>query len=245
MFSLNYTNIFRQKLKAVKKKIQKIQDIKIIRTSRRSKSISLKIRNGELEISCPYNTSEIFLKNLIERKKEWINKNIDRSRKNHKKIDQISNGFITFKGLVLQLIYKKSNFERITVEDNELKIFYSEKSKSRQLIIEWLKLQANNFLRARLSFLSKRISIEFNSLTIKSYTARWGSCNIKGDIFLNWKLIMLPESVIDYVLIHELAHINVPNHSSEFWELVKKKNPNYLKHKRWLRDNGSSFILFS
>ena len=245
MFSLNYTNIFRQKLKAVKKKIQKIQDIKIIRTSRRSKSISLKIRNGELEISCPYNTSEIFLKNLIERKKEWIDKNIDRSRKNHKKIDQISNGFITFKGLVLPLIYKKSHFERITVEDNELKIFYSEKSKSRQLITEWLKLQANNFLRARLSFLSKRISIEFNSLTIKSYTARWGSCNIKGDIFLNWKLIMLPESVIDYVLIHELAHINVPNHSSEFWELVKKKNPNYFKHKRWLKDNGSSFILFS
>ena len=245
MFLLNYTNIFRQKLKAVKKKIQKIQDVKIIKTSRRSKSISLKIRNGELEISCPYNTSEIFLKNLIERKKEWINKNIDRSRKNHKKINQISNGFITFKGLVLQLIYKKSNFERITVEDNELKIFYSEKSKSRQLIIEWLKLQANNFLRARLSFLSKRISIEFNSLTIKSYTARWGSCNIKGDIFLNWKLIMLPESVIDYVLIHELAHINVPNHSSEFWELVKKKDPNYYKHKRWLKDNGSPFILFS
>ena len=56
---------------------------------------------------------------------------------------------------------------------------------------------------------------------------------------------MLPESVIDYVLIHELAHINVPNHSSEFWELVKKKDPNYCKSKKWLKDNGSSFILFS
>ena len=71
MFSLNYTNIFSQKLKAVKKKIQKIQGIKIIRTSRRSKSISLKIRNGELEVSCPYNTSEIFIK-LIERKKNGL-----------------------------------------------------------------------------------------------------------------------------------------------------------------------------
>ena len=245
MFSFNYTNIFSQKSKAVKKKIQKIQGIKIIRTSRRSKSISLKIRNGELEVSCPYNTSESFLKNLIERKKEWINKNIDRSRKNHKKIDQISKGFITYKGLVLKLIYEKSDFEGITVEDNVLKILYSDESKSKKLIIEWLKLQANNFLRARLSFLSKRISIEFNSLTIKSYTARWGSCNIKGDIFLNWKLIMLPENVIDYVLIHELAHIYFPNHSREFWELVKKKDPNYCKNKRWLRDNGSSFILFS
>ena len=143
--------------------------------------------------------------------------------KNHKKIDQISNGFVTYKGVDLKLVYEKSNLEGIAVEDNNLKIFYSDKSKSKKLIIEWLKLQANNFLRARLSFLSKRISIEFNSLTIKSYTARWGSCNIKGDICLNWKLIMLPESVIDYVLIHELVHINVPNHSSEFWELVKKK----------------------
>ena len=245
MFSLNHTNIFSQKLKAVKKKIQKIKGIKIIRTSRRSKSISLKIRNGELVVSCPYNTSEIFIKNLIERKKVWINKNIDRSRKNQKKIDQISNGFITYKGLVLKLVYEKSNLEGIAVEDNELKIFYSDKSKSKKLIIEWLKLQANNFLRARLSFLSKRISIEFNSLTIKSYTARWGSCNTKGDIFLNWKLIMLPESVIDYVLIHELAHINVPNHSREFWKKKKKKDPNYCKNKRWLKDNGSSFILFS
>ena len=245
MFSLNYTNIFSQKLKAVKKKIQKIQGIKIIRTSRRSKSISLKIRNGELEVSCPYNTSETFLKNLIQSKKEWINKNIDRSRKNHKNIDQISHGFITYKGQILKLVYEKSNFEGIAVEDNKLKIFYSDESKSKKLIIEWLKLQANNFLRARLSFLSKRISIEFNSLTIKSYTARWGSCNIRGDIFLNWKLIMLPESVIDYVLNHELAHINVPNHSKEFWRLVKKKDPNYCKNKRWLKDNGSSFILFS
>ena len=244
MFSFNYTNIFSHRLKAVKKKVQKTRDVKIIRTSRRSKSISLKIINGILEISCPYNTSEIFIKNLIEKKKVWINKNIERSRKIHQKIDQISNGFISYKGSVLKLVYKKSNIERIVVEDNELKIFYSVESRSKKLIIEWLKLQANNFLRERLMFLSKRISIEFNSLTIKSYTARWGSCNIRGDIFLNWKLIMLPESVIDYVLIHELAHISVPNHSKKFWELVKKKNPNYCKNQKWLKDNGSSFILF-
>ena len=244
MFSLNFTKIFSNGSKVDKKKVQKIQDIKIIRTSRRSKSISLKIRNGELEISCPYNTSETFIKNLVERKKVWIEKNIERSRKNQLKIDQISNGLITYKGIVLELVYKKSKIERIVVEDNKLKIFYSDESRSRKLIVDWLKLQANNFLRARLLFLSKRISIQFNSLTIKSYIARWGSCNIRGDIFLNWKLIMLPKSVIDYVLIHELAHINVPNHSKKFWELVKKKDPNYCKNQQWLKDNGSSFILF-
>ena len=245
MFSFNYTNIFSLRLKAAKKKVQKIQDIKIIRTSRRTKSVSLKVRNGQLEISCPFNTSEIFLKNLIERKKLWIDKNIELSKKNQKKIDQISNGLITFKGKVLRLVYKKSNLERIVIEENELKIFYLDRFRSKKLIIEWLKLQANNFLEARMLLLSDLIGIKFNSLTIKSYTARWGSCNIKGDIFLNWKLIMLPESVIDYVLIHELAHINVPNHSKKFWDLIKRKNPDYCKNKKWLKDNGSSFILFN
>ena len=244
MLSLNFTNIFSHGLKADKKKVQKLHDIKIIRTSRRSKSISLKIRNGELEIFCPYNTSETFLKNLVERKKVWIKKNIERSRMNQLKIDQISNGFITYKGHVLKLVYKKSNIERIVVEDKKLKIFYSDESRCKKLIIEWLRLQANNFLRLRLLFLSKRISIRFNSLTIKSYTARWGSCNMRGDIFLNWKLIMLPERVIDYVLIHELAHVNVPNHSKKFWKLVRKKDPNYCKNQQWLKDNGSAFILF-
>ena len=185
------------------------------------------------------------MKNLIERKKVWIDKNIERSKKNQKNIDQISNGLITFKGKVLPLVYKKSNFEKIAIEENEFKIFYSDKYRSKKLIIDWLKLQANNFLKKRILFLSKRTGIEFNSVTIKSYTARWGSCNIEGNIFLNWKLIMLPESVIDYVLIHELAHINIPNHSKKFWDLVKIKNPDYCKNKKWLKDNGSSFILFS
>ena len=245
MFSFNYTNILRSGFDVSKKKVQKLQDIKIIRTSRRTKSVSLKVRNGQLEISCPFNTSEIFLKNLIERKKLWIDKNIELSKKNQKKIDQISNGLITFKGKVLRLVYKKSNLERIVIEGNELKIFYLDRFRSKKLIIEWLKLQANNFLEARMLLLSDLIGIKFNSLTIKSYTARWGSCNIKGDIFLNWKLIMLPESVIDYVLIHELAHINVPNHSKKFWDLIKRKNPDYCKNKKWLKDNGSSFILFN
>ena len=245
MFSFNYTNILRSGFDVSKKKVQKLQDIKIIRTSRRTKSVSLKVRNGQLEISCPFNTSEIFLKNLIERKKLWIDKNIELSKKNQKKIDQISNGLITFKGKVLRLVYKKSNLERIVIEGNELKIFYLDRFRSKKLIIEWLKLQANNFLEARMLLLSDLIGIKFNSLTIKSYTARWGSCNIKGDIFLNWKLIMLPESVIDYVLIHELAHIKVPNHSKKFWDLIKRKNPDYCKNKKWLKDNGSSFILFN
>ena len=96
---------------------------------------------------------------MVERKKVWIEKNIERSRKNHLKIDQISNGFITYKGIVLELVYKKSKIERIVVEDNKLKIFYSDKSRSRKLIVEWLKLQANNFLRAKIVIFIVNVSV--------------------------------------------------------------------------------------
>ena len=81
-------------------------------------------------------------------------------------------------------------------------------------------------------------------MKIRSYRARWGSCNEKGDISLNWKLIMLPESVIDYVLIHELVHVLRHDHSKLFWNLVEKKCPNYKEEKKWLKENGGSLIGF-
>jgi len=226
---------------------EKIENVIVKRTSRRLKTVVLRIRNGDVEILCPMHTSNIFLRGLIHEKKEWIQKKLKNSLKNLENIDQISNGYIKYKGLKLWLIYEKANFEKIVLCSKELKIFYNQnKTKNlRKLILDWLKLKSKIFLKDRLIFLSNKIDIRFNTLKIKSYKARWGSCNDKGEIFLNWKLIMLPESVIDYVLIHELAHIIVPNHSKDFWSLVESKDPSYKEKKRWLMDNGSNLISIS
>ena len=229
-----------------KKKIEIIDNVKIIRTFNRKKTLTLRVKNSQAEILCPYYTSSNYLKNLIEKKKNWIRKNKKNNSRNLSEIDQISKGYIRYKGEKLSLIYEKAKADRVLLQDKNLRVFHSDESleKKKRIIILWLKYESQKFLNERLLFLSKKININFNSLKIRSYRARWGSCNEKGDISLNWKLIMLPESVIDYVLIHELAHVTIPNHSKYFWSLVEKKYPNYKEKKKWLREKGGPLISF-
>ena len=121
----------------------------------------------------------------------------------------------------------------------------NKKNDKKRLVIQWLKAYADKYLIERVSTLSKKVDINFTSVNVKAYKARWGSCTYKGEISLNWKLIMLPDRVIDYVIIHELSHVIVPNHSKLFWNLVEKKCPNYVENKKWLIKNGSSLISLS
>ena len=107
-----------------------------------------------------------------------------------------------------------------------------------------MRKESEIYLRQRIKTISSKVGIKFKSLKIKSYTGRWGSCDSFGVICLNWKLIMLPIDVIDYVIIHELAHIIVPNHSKNFWNLVREKDSQYLKRKNWLKENGAPLIRF-
>lgn len=225
-------------------KIQFLEEIKIIRTTKRIKTLSVVIRNGKCEIKCPYFTTDKFLRKLLKKKETWIEIKIKESLMNAEKIRKFGKNYICYQGKKITLVDKVSNQKKIIKTKNRLEIFYdSQKSAVRKnLIINWLKSEAKSYLSKRIIFLSNKIDIKYKSVFIKSYRSRWGCCSSKGEIFLNWKLIMLPKQVIDYVIIHELAHIIFPNHSKYFWELVEKKCPNYTKSKEWLSKNGQVSI---
>ena len=79
-------------------------------------------------------------------------------------------------------------------------------------------------------------------LKIRFYAARWGSCNRRQEIQLNWSLIACPDAVIDYVLVHELAHLVHFNHSRDFWQPVGTYYPEYKPHERWLQQQGPLYL---
>ena len=105
-------------------------------------------------------------------------------------------------------------------------------------------MEAKKYLVNRVQLVSSKIRINFKSLNLKGYRAMWGSCNSRSEICLNWKLVMLPKKVIDYVIVHELCHIIEPNHSKSFWSLVKKYDSKYIENKNWLKKNGAEIIKF-
>ncbi len=112
-----------------------------------------------------------------------------------------------------------------------------------RLLKDWYKQQANTLLPRRTRELANQIGLQPRDIEIKTYRARWGSCALSGDIQLNWKLLMAPVAVIDYVIIHELCHLQHHNHSSAFWDLVETFEPNHRAHRAWLRQHGHQLDL--
>lgn len=102
----------------------------------------------------------------------------------------------------------------------------------------WMIEKAQDIIRARTEELSKVIGVVFNNIRIKDTKTRWGSCSSKGNLNFNFRIVMSPEVVMDYIIIHELCHLKHMNHSQEFWRCVESYMPDYPKYKDWLRKKG-------
>ncbi len=113
----------------------------------------------------------------------------------------------------------------------------------RHYFITWYKKKAQDFISQRLDYFSRILKLRYESFKITSAQNRWGSCSEDNGLAFSFRLIMAPPDVIDYVIVHELAHIREKNHSIRFWQLVEDAMPEYKTHKRWLKDNHYKFII--
>jgi len=98
---------------------------------------------------------------------------------------------------------------------------------------------ARETINERLSFYSRIIGVTYNDVRIKEQKTRWGSCSKKGNLNFNWRIIMAPPWVTDYVIIHELCHLRFLDHSKRYWSMVESYMPDYKKARQWLKENGA------
>ncbi|HWR43756.1 SprT family zinc-dependent metalloprotease [Sporomusa sp.] len=107
-----------------------------------------------------------------------------------------------------------------------------------QIVKAWLIDQAGKLFLDKTKDWAAVIGVRPVRITIKDQKTRWGSCSSLGNINYNWRIIMAPPRVADYLIIHELCHMLVPNHSVKFWEQVSRFSPDYQECRKWLTDNG-------
>jgi predicted metal-dependent hydrolase len=103
----------------------------------------------------------------------------------------------------------------------------------------FLKKRAAQMITGRVEIKAGELDLHPKQVSIRSQKTRWGSCSSKGSLSFNWRLVMVPPEVLDYVVIHELIHIGEHNHSKRFWEKVVAIDPAYKNHRRWLKENQS------
>jgi predicted metal-dependent hydrolase len=102
---------------------------------------------------------------------------------------------------------------------------------------------ARGEIAARLDAACARAGVSYSSLTIRGQRTRWASCSSSGSMSFNWRLLLAPEPVLDYVVWHEVCHLRVHDHSRRFWALVESHCPGYREQVRWLRRNGATLVL--
>ncbi len=98
--------------------------------------------------------------------------------------------------------------------------------------------QAKEYFPERVAYYAQLLQVDVGRITIREQKTRWGSCSSKGNLNFNWRLMLAPEEIRDYVVLHEIAHRKELNHSPAFWKIVESVMPDYEDRKQWLKDHG-------
>lgn len=211
-----------------------MENVVIIRSRKRS-TVGIRILpDATVQVTIPFLYPKIFVKKILQEKKSWIEEKqqLMRTRAIEKKDKKY-----WYLGKQYDLVTKTGLKDVIEVSDHMYIGSASEKYRTTYLT-SWYKKQARKIIFERVVLYAKKANASYRSINLTSAETRWGSCSSQKTLNFNWKLVMAPIEVIDYVVAHELAHLQELNHSRAFWEEVRKMYPLYREYRTWLKRYG-------
>ena len=226
----------------------------IIRSNRKTVGLEVSIEEGVI-VRAPEKISEERIKEVVKKKAEWImrkQKRLDEIKPAPKPKEFISGERLPYLGRRYRLKVKRVDTIGVSVNLYQGKLMidvgsdlgeYERKEIIKNKVMQWYRKHAEKQIKERVKKYQNKIGVEPNSIKIKKQKKRWGSCSSLGNLNFNWKLIMAPMRIIDYIVVHELAHLKYPNHSKEYWDLVESIIPDYEQKQEWLRINGRQLDL--
>jgi predicted metal-dependent hydrolase len=230
-----------------------------IKRSVRATRVRIVVKLGKVEVVAPVKgVSEKRIAQFVQEKRQWIEQTLA-------KIAQMTQSHgspipdvygegteILYRGQAYRLSLQAAKLKRLKIEFTDHFIVHfpdgllceQQGEAIKKTLLQWLKKQTLVQVQAAVSQHAERKQLFPRSITIKSQKSRWGSCGYHGDININWLLILAPPEVLEYVVVHELCHIQVKNHSQQFWDLVTEHLPDYKQRRRWLKTQGRSLMAF-
>ncbi len=141
-----------------------------------------------------------------------------------------------FLGKEYRINYIKAGKECVMFCNDEFLVYASKHNKEtvNALLEEWYRKKAREIFAKRVECFLPYIGKKVNRIAIRGQHTRWGSCSSKGNLNFNWRLLLAPPEIIDYVVVHELCHLLHMNHSKDFWNSVENILPDYRQRKLWL-----------
>jgi predicted metal-dependent hydrolase len=216
-----------------------------VKVSSRSRSYKLSLPHGGVPLlTVPRYGRWVEAKAFLERHTPWLAEHIERSVK---PVAFVRGAIVPLRGVNHRIVPtgRVRGVVEVGEHDGELALLVpgAPEHRSRRLI-DWLKAEAHHDLEKRVKLHAANLGVEVKSIIMRAQTTRWGSCSSTGKLNFNWRLVLAPPYVLDYVAAHEVAHLVEMNHSDAFWATVEQSLPTMERGREWLRAHGRELMVY-
>jgi len=216
-----------------------MQTVQILRSQRKTLSIEVRL-DGSVLVRAPLRASQARIDAVLRERQAWIeSKLIQVARLRELNPVRAYQPGETFPYLgewyPLEFVQRKTPLLDL---NGSFRLAHGAAADPRPVFIRWYQQQAKTIFAERVGYWSARTGLKPTRLGLSSARTRWGSCSSKGSVNLSWRLVMAPLAALDYVIVHELVHLNIHNHSKAFWSAVAGIYPDYKNQRAWLKQNG-------
>ncbi len=219
-----------------------ILDYTIIRSSKRRRLTITVERDRSIVVHAPEGTTDEKIQEVVESKRQWIYKKITHPQKyrdlSHPPGKELVSGE---SALYLGRHYRIEIVKKGLAEIRFNQRFFipaAHLGKRKEVLRAWYITRAKEKIIPRVKYHAEELGVTYAAIKIVDNHYRWASCTVKNNVNFNWRLIKAPMFVIDYVIVHELAHLIESNHTPKFWNIVQAQAPTMEKARAWLKENG-------
>jgi predicted metal-dependent hydrolase len=220
-----------------------------VHRSDRKRTVGLTIeRDGSLIITAPSKASQQTLENIVQQKSQWIYKHLLKKQEINPAYSPKQ--YVTGEGFPylgrsyrLKIIAQNNSEPLLKYFQGHFYLQTQASPKGKQLFIEWYKEHLLTHITKKIDNLTDRLGVTVDSIQIRELGNRWGSCGNHNKLNFHWRIAMLPHSVINYIVIHEMTHLKHHSHDQKFWQLIQRVLPDYQDQKAWLATHGKNHNL--
>ncbi len=215
---------------------------KFVRSKRKTLSLIVE-PDGTLTVRAPLRMKKADIQKFVEEKQDWIKRKQARALEDAPTPRRYVDGeTFTYLGeeILLRIV---PDGKPALVMDGVFKLTKSSQPLAKSYFEAWYKKQARVVLTERVVHFARSRKVKPGRIRISSAKTRWGSCSPKKTLSFTWRLVMAPLEIIDYVVVHELCHLEEMNHSKAFWARVEGILPDYKARRKWLKENGGGLML--
>ena len=221
--------------------------LKVIKTERK-RTASISVKDSAVLVTVPQTLSIGKVHEIVAKKRRWFQGKLNYYKQTQnlsKTKEYVSGEGFAYLGRNYRLKVLTGKLNGVQFKNGKLVVHipkeYSKskrENKVKQLLEQWYRERALVKLQEKTRRLARKVGVEPKSVSIKSYKGRWGGCNSKQELFFNWNIIIAPNRIVDYVVVHELVHLIHHDHGKAYWKRLKSVFPDYEECKEWLKVHG-------